>query len=84
MLTDYGPDTVIPCVQNLPQNQCVFVRGFCVKRMENSWSRLRGAPDFGERVPESGRGLELIDISAADTDVCRHCQHFLLYSLLTL
>ena len=82
MLTNYGPDTVIPCVQNLPQNQCVFVRGFRVKRILNFWPRLRGAgptPDFGERVPKSDRGLELIRIPA-DTDVCGRCQLFLTFA----
>ena len=69
---------LIPCVQNLPQNQCIFVRGFRVTRILNIWPRLRGAgpaPDFGEREPESDRRLELISIPA-DADVCIHCHHF--------
>jgi len=66
-------------VQNLPQNQCIFVRGFRVTRILNIWHRLHGTgpvPDFGEREPESGRRLELISIPA-DTDVCSHFHHFL-------
>jgi len=70
---------LIPCVQNLPQNQCIFVRGFRVARILSIWPRLRGAgpaPDLGEREPESDRRLELISIPA-DTDVCSRCHHFL-------
>ena len=74
---------LIPCVQNLPQNQCIFVRGFRVTRRLNIWPKLRGAgpaPDFGEREPESdaGRCLELISIPA-DIDVCSHCHRFLTF-----
>ena len=68
-----------PFMQNLPQNQCIFVRGFRVTRILNIWPRLRGAgpaPDFGEHEPEPDRRLELISIPA-DTDVCSHCHHFL-------
>ena len=70
---------LIHYMQNLPQNQCIFVRGFRVTRILNIWPRLRGAgpaPDFGEREPESDRHLELISIPA-DTDVCGHCRHLL-------
>ena len=73
---------LIPCVQNLPQNQCIFVRGFRVTRILNIWHRLHGAgpvPDFGEREPESDRRLELISIPA-DTDVCSHFHHFLTFA----
>ena len=68
---------LIPCIQNLPQNQCIFVRGFRVTRILNIWPKLRGAgpaPDLGEREPESDRHLELISIPA-DTDVCGHSHH---------
>jgi len=73
---------LIPWVQNLPQNQCIFVRGFRVTRILSLWPRLRGAgpaADFGEREPESDRRLELISIPA-DTDVCSHCHHFLTFA----
>jgi len=73
---------LIPCVQNLPQNQCIFVRGFRVTRILSIWPRLRGAgpaPDFGEREPESDRRLELIGIPP-DIDVCSHCHHFLTFA----
>ena len=76
VLTDHG---LIPCVQDLPQNQCIFVRGF---RILNLWPRLRGAgpaPDFGEREPESDRRLELISIPA-DIDVCSHYHYFLTFA----
>jgi len=73
---------LILCVQNLPQNQCIFVRGFRVKRILNIWPRIRGAghpPDFGEREPESDRCLELTSVPA-DTDVCSYCHHFLTFA----
>jgi len=69
-------------MQNLPQNQCIFVRGFRVTRILNIWPRLRGAgpvPDLGEREPESGRLLELISIPA-DIDVCSQRHHFLTFA----
>ena len=69
---------LIPCVQNLPQNQCIFVRGFRVTRILNIWPRFYGAgpaPDFGECVPESDRRLGLISIPA-DNGVCGHYHHF--------
>ena len=73
---------LITCVQNLLQNQCIFVRGFRVTRILNIWPRLRGAgpaPEFGEREPESDRRLELISIPA-DIDVCSHCHYFLVFT----
>jgi len=65
-------------MQNLPQNQCIFVRGFRVTRRRYFWPKLRGAgpaPDLGEPEPESDRRLELISIPA-DTDVCSHLSSF--------
>jgi hypothetical protein len=62
--------------QNLPQNQCIFVRGFRVVRLLNVWPKLRAAgptPDLGQPGPESDRYLELISIPATD-DVRRSCQ----------
>jgi len=73
---------LIICVQNLSQNQCIFVRGFHVTRLLKIWPKLRGAgpaPDFGEREPESDRRLELISIPA-DTDVCSRCHYFLTFA----
>ena len=71
---------LMPCVQNLPQNQCIFVRGFRVTRILNIWPRLRGAgpaPNFGEREPESDRSLGLIGIPS--DNVCSHCHRFLTF-----
>lgn len=73
---------LVPLVQNLPQDQCIFVRGFRVTRVLNLWPRLRGAgptPDVGGREPESDRRLELIE-TPVDTDVCRDCHHFLTFA----
>jgi len=58
-----------PSGENLPENQCIFVRGYRVVRLLNIWPKLRGlagpAPDIHE--PGPGSGLELISIPA-DTD----------------
>jgi hypothetical protein len=59
-------DTVLS-FQNLPDNQCIFVRGFRVVRRLNIWPRLQGeaepAPDEGEHEPELDRQLEPIGTS---------------------
>ena len=58
--------------QSLPENQCLFVRGFRVVRVLNIWPRLRGeaghAPGTGEYEPEPDKQLESIGTSA-DTNV---------------
>ncbi|KAH9961773.1 hypothetical protein BC827DRAFT_1201759 [Russula dissimulans] len=57
-----------PHGENLPENQCIFVRGYRVVRILNIWPRLRGlagpAPDIPEPEPESGARLEPISIPA--------------------
>ena len=58
--------------QNLPENQCVFVRGFRVVRILNIWPRLRGqagpAPSLHEHKPQSDK--RLVPIGAfGDIDV---------------
>lgn len=51
-----------PTGENLPLNQCIFVRGFRVARFLNIWPRLRAAgsaSDTGQPEPEPDRRLEL-------------------------
>ncbi|KAI9450590.1 hypothetical protein F5148DRAFT_585705 [Russula earlei] len=47
-----------PSGEDLPENQCIFVRGFRVVRMWNIWPRLRGGAgppsDTGGNDPEFG------------------------------
>ena len=54
--------------QSLPENQCIFVRGFRVARVLNIWPRLRGeagpAPDIGDHEPESDKQIESTGTSA--------------------
>jgi len=59
-----------PSGENLPENQCVFVRGFRVVRILNIWPRLRGLAGPASDMPEpdidpgSDTGLELMSIPA--------------------
>ena len=69
------PPFLILLYQNLPENQCIFVRGFRVARVLKIWPRLRGAgptPDIGGYGPgpASDRQLVVEPIgSPAGTDV---------------
>jgi len=53
---------------SLPENQCIFVRGYRVVRLLNIWPKLRGlagpAPDIPEPDPESDTRLKSISIPA--------------------
>ncbi|KAI0288769.1 hypothetical protein BC826DRAFT_1107508 [Russula brevipes] len=57
-----------PSGENLPENQCIFIRGYRVVRFLNSWPRLRAmaepTPDIHDPEPESDTYLGLIGVPA--------------------
>ncbi|KAI0288772.1 hypothetical protein BC826DRAFT_1036136 [Russula brevipes] len=57
-----------PSGENLPKDQCIFIRGYHVVRFLNIWQRLRAmaepAPDMHDPEPESDTRLELIGVPA--------------------
>ena len=63
--------------EDLPENQCIFVRGFRVARILGMWPRLRGqagpVPNAGDDLPEPefDPHLELIGVPGTDSNV-RH------------
>ena len=70
--------------QNLPENQCIFVRGFRVVRRLGIWPKLRGAgptPDISGHDPKSASGSQLAVEpigSLANTNVK---SHFLIFAV---
>ena len=71
MMGIHGPHIVL---YNLPENQCMSVRGFRVVRILNIWPMPRGLAGPASDVPEldidpeSNTGLKLISIPA-ETEV---------------
>jgi len=65
--------------QDLPENQCVFIRGYRVIRILNIWPRLRGlagpSSDMHDPGPESDTHLALQSIPA-ETDVSNTSRFF--------
>jgi len=61
-----------PSGEGLPEDQCIFIRGYRVVRFLNIWPRLRAmaepAPDMHDPEPESDTCLGLIGVPA-DADV---------------
>ncbi|KAF8269283.1 hypothetical protein EI94DRAFT_1015440 [Lactarius quietus] len=64
-----------PCGENLPENQCLFIRGFRVKRLFWIIPRLRGA---AEPQPDHDREPELELVPIPSITECRDPLHVLL------
>ncbi|KAF8506004.1 hypothetical protein F5888DRAFT_494244 [Russula emetica] len=69
-----------PTGRDLPENQCIFIRGFRVVRILGMWPKLRGqaepAPDAGDQEPEPEVDPQLELISVPDDSNVKHPDYY--------